>query len=61
MCYILEYKYNASEHPIQLSAPCKGCGTRCSGGVSAPCFTRDTCHDHSQFRENGQIRLKYMK
>ena len=34
----------ASEHPKGKRAPCKGYGTRCSGRVSVPCFTHDTCH-----------------
>ena len=27
-----------------INALCLGGGTRCSGGVSVPCFTSDTCH-----------------
>ena len=27
-----------------INALCMGDGTRCSGRVSVPCFTSDTCH-----------------
>ena len=27
-----------------INALCLGGGTRCSGRVSVPCFTNDTCH-----------------
>ena len=30
--------------PPNISALCMGGGTRCSGRVSVPCFTSDTCH-----------------
>ena len=31
------------DHP-NINALCLGGGTRCSGRVSVPCFTSDTCH-----------------
>ena len=30
--------------PPNINALCMGGGTRCSGRVSVPCFTSDTCH-----------------
>ena len=35
-----------SQHvdPPNINALCMGGGTRCSGRVSVPCFTSDTCH-----------------
>ena len=39
---------------------CKGCGTRCSGRVSVPCFTRDTCH-RLRYKVNSEIRSYSVK
>ena len=47
----------ASEHPIQETAPCKGCEAKCSGRDIIFCFTRATCHQPSY----SQIRHKMIK
>ena len=41
--YIYIYISQHVDHP-NINALCLGGGTRCSGRVSVPCFTSDTCH-----------------
>ena len=41
--YIYIYISQHVDHP-NINALCLGGGNRCSGRVSVPCFTSDTCH-----------------
>ena len=38
------YTYTQHVDLSNINALCLGGGTRCSGRVSVPCFTSDTCH-----------------